>query len=327
MAKNVQNGKAFEYACLKAIHDKMVSDGKTVAVDDSPAFRTAMHDFNLLSASEQTNYIDAANSAVRLIFPLEPRLDNGNDTLLLAVNADSAAQGVSGDVRDVLCIRNTGKWEIGISCKHNHEALKHPRITQDMDFGLNWVGIANSSAFIADISTTINTLVSFMQQGKKWEEVAATDEIKWDTYYVPILKAYRDEIIRMCATYPDIPKKLLSYFFGSKDFYKVIMKEKQKTTTIEGFNMSGTLNQKAGSVRPLIHVPVIQFPTRLIEADFKKNRNGKLSKTTLMLVFDGGWTVSMRLHNKDKYVKLTGLAWDVQLVGLPTGIYVSTNPW
>lgn len=330
MASHTTNGKAFEYACLKAMQNKLCSEGKSVSVDETAAYFTTVNKFKKLSADEQTKYMDAAYAAAKLIFPLEPRIENGDGELLLAVNADAAAQGIDGDVRDVLCIRcnsKSGNWEIGLSCKHNHEALKHPRITSDKDFGENWIGIPNSTEFIDEISTTIDTLVDLTAHGVLWKDVAATDDEKWDKYYVPILEAYRKEIIRLCENYDDVPQKLLSYFFGSKDFYKVIMKEKQNTTTVEAFNMNNTLGQKAGSIRPMTKVPTIKLPTRLIEAGFKVDSKGIKSKTTIILVFDGGWTISMRLHNKDEKVKLTSLAWDVQLVGLPTGTYVNTHSW
>ncbi len=330
MASHTTNGKAFEYACLKAMQDKLCSEGKIVLVDKTPAYFITVDKFNKLSVDEQAKYMDAANAAVKLIFPLEPRIENGEGELRLAVNADAAAQGINGDVRDVLCIRcngRNGNWEIGLSCKHNHEALKHPRITSDKDFGENWIGIPNSAEFINEISTTIDTLADFAAHELLWKDIAATDDEKWDKYYVPILEAYRKEIIRLCDNYDHVPQKLLSYFFGSKDFYKVIMKEKQSTTTVEAFNMHNTLGQKAGTIKPMTKVSVIKLPTRLIEAEFKVDSKGVKSKTTIVLVFDGGWTISMRLHNKDDKVKLTSLAWDVQLIGLPTGTYVNTHSW
>ncbi len=330
MAGNTTNGKAFEYACLKAIMDKLTADGKSVIIQDTNAYKTTVNKFNSLAEEERIKYMDAAKSAVKLISPLEPRLENGNGELYLAVNADAAAQGVDGDVRDVLCIRNISEhdeWEIGLSCKHNHEALKHPRITEDKDFGENWLGISNSKEFISEISATIDTLIEYKEQGKLWKDIASLEEEKREKYYVPILEAYKNEIIRLCKNYPDVPRKLLSYFFGSKDFYKVIMKESQKTTTIEAFNMNNTLGQRFGNIKPLVKVPSITMPTRLIEADFKKDKQGNRSNSTIILVFDGGWTVSMRLHNKDKEVKTTALAWDIQLVGLPMGTYVNTRPW
>lgn len=330
MANNTTNGKAFEYACLKAMQNKLCNEGKSVIVDKSPAYFTTADKYKSLPADEQNRYMDAANAAIKLIFPLEPRIENGDGELLLAVNADAAAQGVDGDVRDVLCIRSSGKdgnWEIGLSCKHNHEALRHPRITSDKDFGKNWVGIPNSDEFIREITGTIDVLVGCMERELLWKDIAAADDEKRDKYYVPILEAYRKEIIRMCKDHEDVPQKLLSYFFGSKDFYKVIMKEKKEITTIEAFNMNGSLGQKAGSIKPMVKIPVIKLPTRLIEAEFKVDSKGIKSKTTIILVFDGGWTISMRLHNKDNKVKPTSLAWDVQLVGLPVGTYVNTHSW
>lgn len=325
MAKQTLNGKAFEYACLKAMQDKLVLLGKSVSVDDTPAYQTVAAKFAELSNEEQIKYMDAAKAAIKIIFPLEPKIENENGELFLAVNADAAAQGADGDVRDVLCIRFKGldnEWQIGLSCKHNHEALKHPRITADKDFGKNWIGISNSREFIEEISGTIDELISYMNQGVLWKDIAPTDEEKQEKYYVPILTAYKNEIERLCKNYDNVPEKLLSYFFGSKDFYKVIMKESQKLTEVEAFNMNGTLGMKSGNIKPLTRIQTIKMPTRLIEASFKEN-----SKTSIILVFDGGWTISMRLHNKDKKVKLTSLAWDVQLVGLPTGTYVNTRSW
>lgn len=325
MAKQTLNGKAFEYACLKAMQDKLASSNKEVVVDETPAYFTTADKFAALSNEEQKKYLDAANAAIKIIFPLEPKIENDNGSLILAVNTDAAAQGVDGDVRDVLCIRFRGQdneWQIGLSCKHNHEALKHPRITADKDFGKNWIDIPNSSEFIEEISVVVDKLIDYANQDVLWKDVASTDEEKQDNYYVPILEAYRKEIERLCKNYDSVPEKLLSYFFGSKDFYKVIMKESQKVTEVEAFNMNGTLGMKSGSIKPLTRVQTIKMPTRLIEASFKEN-----SKTTIILVFDGGWQISMRLHNKDKKVKPTSLAWDVQLVGLPTGTYVNTRSW
>ena len=317
-AQNTINGKAFEYACLKAISDRLKEEGNEVSTVVSPALNTAKASFNKLPEDKQNNLCLAAKTAVRLLFPLEPRLKSGENTLFLAINADSAAIGSEGDVRDVLCIRHDNNWEIGMSCKHNHEALKHPRITESMDFGSDWIGYPCSKHFLEVMRPVIEPLISFGENKILWRNIPD----KQETYYVPILQAYLDEIISLCSIHPDAPEKLLSYFFGSKDFYKVIAKEADQTTTIEGFNMHGTLNQPYGKIRALTRVPVIHMPTRLIEARFKPG-----SMTTIILTFDGGWSVSMRLHNKDDIAKPTSLAWDVNLQGLPTGTYVNTHAW
>ena len=88
------------------------------------------------------------------------------------------------------------------------------------------------------------------------------------------------------------------------------------------FNMSDTLSCPVGKIKPVAHMPKIKLPTRLIEGRFKED-----NKTTIQLTFDGGWVVDMRLHNKDKAATHTSLAWDVNLAGLPHGVYQSERPW
>ena len=318
MARNTINGKAFEYACLQSIQEKLQEEGRAVDHQETPAFNTARTAFGSLSEDDRERYLSAARAAVRLLFPLEPKLLNGGGVVMLAIAADAIAQGPEGDVRDVLMVRVTDNWEIGISCKHNHEALKHPRITAEKDFGKDWLGYECSDEFMREISPVIDPLVQMGQDGVQWREI----DNKHDTYYVPILQAYAEEITRLCDRYPDVPEKLLSYFFGSHDFYKVIMKEASETTTIEAFNMHGTLNQSCGRIRPLTRVSRIQMPTRLIESRLQER-----SKTSIILTFDHGWSIKMRLHNKDKIAKPTSLAWDVTLIGLPPETYRNIRAW
>lgn len=306
---------------MKAVCDSLSDLGKPSQVKLSPANKKAKSSYDSLTDQQKERYDAAARTAVSMITDLEPQMLHGTGDMMLEIEPDSVAVGVDGDVRDVLCIRaKAGKddsWEIGMSCKHNHEALKHPRITEGKDFGSDWIGMQCSQDFMDAITPITDSLISFGANGILWSSISG----KQDKYYVPILKAYLEEIRRMC-TDPAVPSKLLSYFFGSNDFYKVIMKESAKSTTIEGFNMHGTLNKPCGKIKPLIKVPLIKMPTRLIEADFKEN-----SKTTIILTFDGGWAVSMRLHNKDKVAKPTSLAWDINLIGLPPKIYKDTRPW
>ena len=47
-------------------------------------------------------------------------------------------QGVKGDVRDIVIKRKNIEWEIGLSIKHNHDAVKHSRLSHKLDFGNEW---------------------------------------------------------------------------------------------------------------------------------------------------------------------------------------------
>lgn len=318
-ASHTINGKAFEYACLRSFLAQAEDLNKDVRIEANKAYATAEKAFSAVSDNAKAEMMAAANTAVKLIVPLEPKLMGGSGTLLLAIATDAVAIGIDGDVRDVLFVRSDDqKWAVGISCKHNHEGLRHPRITEGKDFGSDWIGVHCSREFIDEITPITNSLIQNKENGTLWSQINQ----KWDRYYVPILAAYLKEIQRMCNEDPTVPEKLLSYFFGANDFYKVIMKSGSRTTTVEGFNMHGTLNAACGKTKAMTKVPVIKMPTRLLDATFKPG-----TKTTIILTFDGGWSISMRLHNKDKVAKPTSLAWEVYLEGLPPSTYVNTHSW
>ena len=72
--------------------------------------------FNSLQPEEQTKYSMAAATAAKAIFPLEPQLRYGKGLLELSINIDRAAQGIDGDVRNVMIIRYLSSyesWELG----------------------------------------------------------------------------------------------------------------------------------------------------------------------------------------------------------------------
>lgn len=66
-------------------------------------------------------------------------LDDGLDELELKIQSDD--KGKEDDVRDVLIIRRGIEWEIGLSITHNHFAVKHSRLSKNLDFGKKWYGI------------------------------------------------------------------------------------------------------------------------------------------------------------------------------------------
>lgn len=304
-------GKAFEYACLQAFKNRLERAGKTVTAENTTdAYNTAQKAYDSLDSAAKAKYDLAAETAVKLVFPLEPMLENGSGTVLLSLNTDD--KGKQGDVRDLLCVRLSDKWEIGISCKHNHEALKHPRITYEGNFAQDWLGYSCSETFLEQIQNITRTL----DGNSIWKQIPN----KQQAYYVPILELYMQEIEWLCQNYPETPARMLAYFFGTQDFYKIISQEKVRQTKIEGFNLHGSMNKPAGKIKPIYRVARLQMPTRLLDITRKNN-------TTIIIAFDGGWTIKMRLHNKDDIAKPTSLAWDVQLAGMPPELYQQQRSW
>ena len=91
-------------------------------------------------------YKVSALAGSNAILELEPLiLDDGDDELELKIQTDH--KGKDGDVRDVLIIRKGIEWEISLSVKHNHFAVKHSRLSKGLDFGEKWYGIKCSDKY------------------------------------------------------------------------------------------------------------------------------------------------------------------------------------
>ena len=135
MAKQTTNGKAFEYALLNEFSERL-KQVTQVTVIKNDIFNNALNCFETFSQKEKDAYSLNASFAVNFLLDIEPRLSNHinqDDILELEIVADKVGQ--SGDVRDVLAIRSSQQWEIGISAKNNHRAVKHSRLSNDINFG------------------------------------------------------------------------------------------------------------------------------------------------------------------------------------------------
>ena len=142
---------------------------------------------------------------------------------------------------------------------------------------------------------------------------------KEEDVYVPLLCAFMNELSRQIAGDSNIPRRLVEYLLSRYDFYKVISIDKKRLTTIQSFNMYGTLNQASRIAKPELVVPVLPLPTTLLHMCFKPN-----SKTTILMTFDNGWQFSFRIHNAEDRVA-TSLKFDIQIEGMPTDVNVKYN--
>lgn len=323
MAKQTELGKAFEYACVNAFYKKY-EKYQPVVLEETPQMRTARKFFDQMDYVKKNDLESAAKAAVRVIERLEPQLlhPDCNVPLILALQAD--AEGIAGDVRDVLCIRKKNKWQIGLSCKHNHHAVKHSRLSDTIDFGKEWFGKNCSKTYFDEVVPLFTELRKMRDESKLegnpilWNQI----EDKFERYYAPILQSFMDELQRISKQYPyEIPALLIQYLIGKYDFYKVITDDRRRTTRVEVVNIAGTLNKNAGKYEALVKVPMLKLPTRFYHMGFKND-----SKNTIEVVCDEGWTVSMRLHNASSRVE-PSLKFDVNLISLPSSIHAQVEPW
>ncbi len=321
--KQTISGKAFEYSCLIALYDLLEPDGN-ISIVDNAQLKKAEEYYLQLDNDFQQDLNQAAKAAARVIMRLEPHLQYSTpQDGPLRLELQSASLGQRGDVRDVLCIKADLNWEIGISCKHNHYAVKHNRLSENLDFGSKWFGIPCSETYFEDIKPVFQKLASIVAESKqllhptKWADL----ENKAENYYVPVLKAFMKELKKLAEKNKEVPERLIRYLIGNKDFYKVIAVKNERTTKVEAINIANTLNKPMNGHKSQNKVTQPRLPSKFYSIDFKEN-----SQTTIQIVCDAGWSISMRLHSASSRVE-SSLKFDVNLISTPSNMYSQREPW
>lgn len=303
----VKNGKAFEYAIANTYTKYLSQLGLNVELEENPALEVARKYFNGFTQEKQERFTTAAYHTIETMLKLEPGLStqkSNNDTLKIYLNKDS--NGESGDVRDIIFVRN--KWEVGFSAKNNNDATKHSRLSHVLDFGKSWVDVPCSLTYWDAISPIFKYLDKLKKKGKKWEDIITETPTK---VYKPLLKAFRDELLRINEENKEIPQKLIKYLIGQYPFYKIIKDDSHKMVIVKAFNIEGKLNQAVCNTKARYKTPKLILPTRIVEFEMKPD-----SCNTLNMILDNGWEISFRIHSADKKIVKT-LKFDIKLLGNP----------
>ena len=308
MATQTVNGKAFEYALLLEFYERL-NKITSVSITENEPYQNAKGCFDSFIENEQDTFRITASAAINFLIDIEPRLSNGinkDDILVLEIVSDKAGQ--TGDVRDVLIIRSLQKWEIGISAKNNHRAVKHSRLSLNIDFGEKWLGVPCSENYFTEIKPIFDMLADLraIDKSTKWTSIENMHQV----VYVPVLDAFRKELLRLDKENPNIiAENLVQYLIGNEDFYKVI--KGNKKVEIQAYNLSGTLNLPFENIKPKARIPKLKLPSRLIEIVYQDN-----STTTLLVSLNEGWQISFRIHNASSRVE-PSLKFDINLVSAP----------
>jgi hypothetical protein len=310
-------GKAYEYACVKELSE-ILFKARPFEIVQNESLKIAKDRFEKdISEKDRNEMLLSAKAGMETIIGFEPRIvEDGNDKLTVCLQPDTVATK-NGDIRDMLIIRRSIEWEIGVSVKHNHAALKHSRLSPNIDFGREWVKKECSAAYFDAIRPVFDNLKVLRGKRVKWNSLPD----KENSVYVPLLTAFKTELRRLNSA-GDITADLVKYLIGSngKDYYKLIHKNNHITTVIP-FNIFGTLNRAGDTREPSIIADGIELPTRIIELDFKEN-----SKTTVILTMNNGWAISFRIHNASTITE-PSLKFDIQLLSKPENMFYVDKEW
>ncbi len=313
--KSNDQGRAYEFICLKTL-EREIRKFRRVKVIKNETYKIYALLWKKLPEEMKNTYKVSSYAAVYKIFDLEPLIvEKGNDILELSIQKDE--KGIEGDVRDLLIIRRNIQWEIGLSIKHNHFAVKHSRLSRVLDFGEKWYGIPCSEIYWNDI----NPIFKYLEEEKSKKKKFVDLPNKEGDVYIPLLNAFIKEIKFQYQEHKEIASKIVEYLLCKYDFYKVISIDHKKLTQIQSYNLHGTLNQDGKYQKASIKVPIVSLPTRIVSLDFVPN-----SHTTVELYMDSGWQFSFRIHNAATYVE-PSLKFDINIVGMPTAIITINCLW
>lgn len=308
-------GRAYEYITLQTLYTE-ISKVRKAKIIESSSLTAVQHAWKNTEKGTQKLLTASAQSFVPEIFSYEPLiLEDGGDCVELSIQKDR--RGEDGDVRDILLVRSGIEWEIGLSMKHNHFAVKHSRLSSSIDFGEKWYNCKCSQKYWTKTKPIFDKLKKMKASGMLWRDVPD----KHKDIYIPMLEAFVEEIRDASTKHKDLPKKITEYLLGQYDFYKVISIDHERSTRINAFNLYGTLNQSGKKSKPKQKIPKTLLPTRIVSLDFKPN-----SSTTVELYMDRGWQFSFRIHSANSKVE-NSLKFDIQSIGMPTTILTINCKW
>ncbi|GHR21638.1 hypothetical protein VN0448_10740 [Helicobacter pylori] len=309
--KSNNQGRAYEYAWCLALEQKL-SVFKKVIVDKQNGFNACYRAYESLEKSLQERYLESAKQGVLLLLDCEPLLseviESSQNGITLSLQKDKL--GEIGDIRDILIYFD--RFCIGLSIKHNHDALKHSRLSKDLDFGEKWLGVGVSQNYKDTIKPLFEKLENAKKEGMLWRDFPNKEQ----EIYAPLLQAFKKEILRIDENKKNkVPQKMVEYLLGKYDFYKAILLEREQKTKLEAYHFNNTLNRSVKN-KPKRIIPLSKLPTRMIYFDFKPK-----SFNTLELVLDEGWSFSLRIHNASSRVE-PSLKFDIKLLSKPESVAV-----
>ncbi|GHR88034.1 hypothetical protein VN1277_10390 [Helicobacter pylori] len=309
--KSNNQGRAYEYAWCLALEQKL-SVLKKVIVDKQNGFNACYRAYESLEKSLQERYLESAKQGVLLLLDCEPLLseiiESSQNEITLSLQKDKL--GEIGDIRDILIYFD--RFCIGLSIKHNHEAIKHSRLSKDLDFGEKWLGVRVSQNYKDTIKPLFERLENAKKEGMLWRDFPNKEQ----EIYAPLLQAFKKEVLRIDENKKNkVPQKMVEYLLGKYDFYKAILLEREQKTKLEAYHFNNTLNRSVKN-KPKRIIPLSKLPTRMIYFDFKPK-----SFNTLELVLDEGWSFSLRIHNASSRVE-PSLKFDIKLLSKPDSVAV-----
>ena len=287
-----ESGLAFEYALAQALVDVTPA----IAADSEKPYKTAARSYEKMDVGVRDDLKTAAREAITFLCAFEDGLRDNRQGIVHIQSAHVARQ--RADVRDIVV--RYPNHELGISAKNESLEQRAPRLSDKIDFGEKWLDEPVSDEYWRKIKPVFEDLRALQSQGVLWRDLPNP---KKGGIYQAILSAFMAEVRRIYEVCSNkMPESLVRYVLGKFDFYQVT--KENGSVSIAAFNLSNNLNW--GNRVPL--------PKRVLFFDFIPD-----SKNTILLVFDKGWQIRLRIHNASSKVE-PSLKFSITIEGWPKNI-------
>ena len=191
------------------------------------------------------------------------------------------------------------------------------------DFGDRIFGIPCSNDYFDDMNEILLNIAP--RDNENWSELVKDDSFVYGKLITPMLKAMGREFPRIFKFHPEAPQKLFDYFYGQMDYYFIKPINELKVTRIGCVNARGYLGRMPGNRN--LKTPKTGFPSELYDVRMATGKYGEVSRDTLQLAFDGGWSLCITMYPVyDKYGEL-GFDLQVFIPVTPFGSYRDQVDW
>ena len=285
-----ESGHAFEYALAQALVDVTPA----TAADNEKPYQTAARGHEGMEVERREDLKIAAREAITFLCAFEDGLRDNRSGVVHIQSAHVARQ--RADVRDIVV--RYPNYELGISAKNKSLEQRAPRLSDTIDFGEEWLDTPVSDEYWRKVKPIFQDLRAIQGRCVLWKNLPNKAEI-----YQSTLSAFMEEVRRIYDLRSSkVPENFVRYILGKFDFYQVT--KENGSVSIASFNLSNTLSW--GNRVPL--------PKRILFCDFIP-----ASRNTILLVFDKGWQIRLRIHNASKKVE-PSLKFSITIEGWPKNI-------
>lgn len=324
-------------ACVKAFKSILEREGVPYIIRDDEESQFFYHLWEETDEERDLAYRQAA-PAIERIVSHEPYIFE-TDGEPLCIRLNFLDRRIEDSFGEIMLERPDLDWRFAISVKNDAKILSALPVADrelDMnkdeirnsfnaidDFGDRIFGIPCTNEYFEDMNEILLNIAP--RDSENWSELVKDEKFVYGSLITPMLRAIGREFPRVLKFHPEAPQKLIDYFYSTIDYYFIKPISELEVTRIGCVNARGHLGCMPGNTN--LKTPKTRFPSELLDVRFATGKYGEISRDTLQLSFDGGWSLCITMYPVyDTYGEL-GFDMQVYLPVTPFGSYRDQVDW